>query len=754
MEARALRSAVRRLRAVVTPPALPAGPDAELLRTFAARRDPAAFEALVRRHGPMVMGVCRRVLRDAADTDDAFQATFIVLVRKAGSLRRPDRLAGWLYQVAYRTAKKARSLRLARSRREGELFDVPAGEPPAEVVWRELRPIFDAELSRLPDRLRQPAVLCLLEGHSKADAARTLGWPEGTLSCRLQRARERLRARLAARGLTLSAGALAAALFEGAGAAAVPDWLIESTLRGAWNPAVAAGARVLADGVTQAMFMTKVKSVAAAVLVAGVVGTGTGVAIVPGSGTGGVVAGEPVKGAPVKEASPTPRELSPGDAKALADAVRDARTKVVTADLQTKNGAQRTEAALRELQRLLQLRLDALRTQAERVGPLVAKGTYPRAEWDQLRADIKAAEAELTGFSSPAKAPAPADADLAIERQDLEQLMERLAFEERMAKKGFMSDSQVRKTRLEVARAEAALEKAAAPKAPDPRQAAIEVIVKKLEEMVAQTAKGVRNNTVPEQELQKAELKLLEYKFKLAELSGPPAAAPPAPSSVEQRAAMEAIIKKMEDIVAQTEEGARRKIIPEQELLNSQLKLLEYKFKLTELSGRPVPAPSAAGSPVEMAETGVPAAERDLARAEAMYKQKIISATEVREARVKLIRLRAQAAVARGDRAEAARQLDAAVAEIEAHTADVRAGVEKRTSPRSELRMVEVGLAEARVEALRAHVRRQLAEIVAVREAELKEVRALADAKSISVEELRQAERAHADAKARLAAER
>src|SRR4029079_9492590 len=105
---------------------------------------------------------------------------------------------GWLHQVAHRVARKARALRLNRVRREGELFDVPAGESPAEVVWRELRPIFDAELDRLPDRLGLLAVLCLLEAHSKAEAAGALGWPEGTVSCRLQRARERLRGRLAA----------------------------------------------------------------------------------------------------------------------------------------------------------------------------------------------------------------------------------------------------------------------------------------------------------------------------------------------------------------------------------------------------------------------------------------------------------------------------------------------------------------------------------------------------------------------------
>src|SRR5262245_19438844 len=123
MESPALRSAVRRLRQVIAPS--PAGPDSELLRAFATRRGAGAFGQLVRRHGPMVLGVCRRVLRDPAAADDAFQATFLVLVRKAGSLRAPDRLAGWLHQVAHRTARKVRALRLNRARREGELFDVP-----------------------------------------------------------------------------------------------------------------------------------------------------------------------------------------------------------------------------------------------------------------------------------------------------------------------------------------------------------------------------------------------------------------------------------------------------------------------------------------------------------------------------------------------------------------------------------------------------------------------------------------------------
>src|SRR5262249_37480226 len=175
MESQSLRSVVRRLRQVVAPPAMD-GPDAELVRAFAVCGDARAFEQIVRRHGRMVLGVCNRVLRDAADADDAFQATFLVLIRKAASLRQPERLGAWLHQVAHRTARKLRAIRIASHARETELSDVWLGEPPAEIVWRELRPVFDQELDRLPEKLRLPAGICFLEGHPERAPARTLGW--------------------------------------------------------------------------------------------------------------------------------------------------------------------------------------------------------------------------------------------------------------------------------------------------------------------------------------------------------------------------------------------------------------------------------------------------------------------------------------------------------------------------------------------------------------------------------------------------
>jgi RNA polymerase sigma factor (sigma-70 family) len=254
--------------------------DVELLGRFTASADAAAFEAIVRRHGPMVLAVCRRVLANSADADDAFQATFAILVQKAASLSRPERLAGWLFQVAYKTARRARSLQLRLQARREPLTEVAVEAPIAEVVWRELRTMIDEELDRLPEKLRLPVVYCFLQGRSKRAAARLLGWPEGTFSCRLQQARERLRARLVSRGVTLSAGALSLALIHDAAAASAPSLLIAATIRSA--SLVAKGAALpgpmaaLTQGVIHSMSMTKMKIAAALVAAVIVVGGGSG----------------------------------------------------------------------------------------------------------------------------------------------------------------------------------------------------------------------------------------------------------------------------------------------------------------------------------------------------------------------------------------------------------------------------------------------------------------------------------------------
>jgi RNA polymerase sigma factor (sigma-70 family) len=207
--------------------------DAQLLKRFASHHDQGAFAVLVKRHGPMVLAVCRRVLRDSHDADDAFQATFMVLVRKAGSLTRPELVGNWLYGVAYRVAVKARCNAARRSEYERRSPVIAPVDPMLEVTGRELRSVVDAEMSHLPEKYRAPLILCYLEGKTNEEAAQVLGWPTGSMSGRLARGRELLRKRLLRKGLTLSAGIFAMLLSKSSAAAAVPDILCDCTIRGA-----------------------------------------------------------------------------------------------------------------------------------------------------------------------------------------------------------------------------------------------------------------------------------------------------------------------------------------------------------------------------------------------------------------------------------------------------------------------------------------------------------------------------------------
>jgi RNA polymerase sigma factor (sigma-70 family) len=257
--------------------------DGQLLQRYLARRDGSAFAALVERHGPMVLGVCRRVLGRGPDAEDAFQSTFLVLVRRAASVVPRDQVGRWLYGVACRTALQARA---ATSRRRALERRLSADRHPAPPLGAEAsadwRPLIDEELSRLPERYRSAIRVCDLEGRSRKEAARLLGWPEGTLSGRLARARRLLARRLARRGVTLAA-VLAAEL--GREAAAVPPGLLASVVRiaaapgGTVPPPVAA----LTEGVVQAMRMPKVKIAAAVLMVVGVcvLGAGLGPRLAP-----------------------------------------------------------------------------------------------------------------------------------------------------------------------------------------------------------------------------------------------------------------------------------------------------------------------------------------------------------------------------------------------------------------------------------------------------------------------------------------
>ena len=255
-----------------------ASPDAELLRRFARDRDEAAFASLLQRHGPMVFGVCRRLLPHAEDAEDAFQATFLVLARKAGAIASPAQLANWLYGVAYRVSLKVRVEATKRRAKERQVMPVVAQEGPDEL-WSDLRPVLDAEVSRLPEKPRTAFVLCYLEGRTNEEAAGLLGCPVGTVMSRLSTARERLRAGLTRRGIVVPAAVFAAELTRQTLAAAAPAPLAEKTLLLASGHAASAKIATLVEGVLHAMFWNKAMKACGLSLLVLTLLTGTGLSL-------------------------------------------------------------------------------------------------------------------------------------------------------------------------------------------------------------------------------------------------------------------------------------------------------------------------------------------------------------------------------------------------------------------------------------------------------------------------------------------
>jgi RNA polymerase sigma factor (sigma-70 family) len=270
------------IRHLVDPPGASELTDRQLLERFANQGDDRAFTLLVRRHGPLVLSVCRRVLGSFHDAEDAFQATFLVLARKAGSVRWHESVGGWLFPVAFHLALKMKAQAKRRRADATALDEIVA--PAADGVSWELRTILDEELTRLPESYRAVLVLCHCQGRTRAEAAQQLGWKAGTVKIRLERARALLRARLTRRGLALSAGLLASALAEGTAIALPSAALVNSTVdaarefaAGTLSVATTSTAPAqLAEGALKAMMRAKLKIFAVVALVVGILGTGAG----------------------------------------------------------------------------------------------------------------------------------------------------------------------------------------------------------------------------------------------------------------------------------------------------------------------------------------------------------------------------------------------------------------------------------------------------------------------------------------------
>ncbi len=334
--------------------------DAQLLERFAVRRDgdaEAAFAALLARHGPMVRRACRSLLADPNDAEDVFQATFLVLARKAGTIRRPELLGNWLYGTAHRTARTLRTRaarRLKHEAREAAMARARASTDPDglehQASRREEARVVHEEVARLPDACRAAVVLCDLEGRPQEEAAHLLRCSDRTLRRRLDRARELLRARLTRRGLAPTAGLLAAALGPEPASAAIPQITVDAIARSATRFAagratagtVPAAATALAEGVITAMTWTKLKAIA------GVAGASLalGGGIVAASGIFAQSADEPAKSKPKSE--PDARAVvgkpSPADRyRALVKKYDDALKFYQAAMLKTRTEAERTE---------------------------------------------------------------------------------------------------------------------------------------------------------------------------------------------------------------------------------------------------------------------------------------------------------------------------------------------------------------------------------------------------------------------------
>jgi cytochrome c peroxidase len=261
-------------------------PDQELLRRFSTGRDEAAYSALLRRHGPMVLDICRNMLGNEADAEDAFQATFLVLAQRAGAIRKTSAVGSWLHGVAYRTALRAQAEFARRHKHEARASAQPPGVPSDDLTWREVQQALHAELNRLSECYRAPLVLCYLEGRTHDEAALLLGVSRATVKKRLEFARALLRQRLVRRGLGPAALLVAAAWPAARTSAQPPSALVSGTVKGATlvaagqsmaGGAISAKVIALSHEVLKTMVLTRLKRLGVVLLAVALAGTGTGV---------------------------------------------------------------------------------------------------------------------------------------------------------------------------------------------------------------------------------------------------------------------------------------------------------------------------------------------------------------------------------------------------------------------------------------------------------------------------------------------
>jgi RNA polymerase sigma factor (sigma-70 family) len=330
-------------------------PDGQVLSQFLTRRDEAAFAVLVRRHGPMVLSVCRRILGNAADADDAFQATFLVLLRNAASLTSRAVLGDWLHGVARRTALHARRTAARRRTKEQAMVRPEARQSAARDDWL---PLLDEELGRLPVKYRLAIMLCYLEGATRQEAALRLGCPEGTLASRLARGRALLARRLARHGVAVSAGSLVATLTQQVAPASVPLAMASAAVKNAVlcglgkTPAMglmSAQVITLTEGVLKAMLLTKLKLATVTLLLIGLIAAG-----------GGFIACQMATAQPGPPAIESGPRNEPGGLKADADNFqRDLKNRLEEVDRELERQAEQAANDVRA--RLLEAALEHYR---------------------------------------------------------------------------------------------------------------------------------------------------------------------------------------------------------------------------------------------------------------------------------------------------------------------------------------------------------------------------------------------------------